>query len=172
MPADTRRRVAALSTLLLSVQVSAALVAERAVAAPTPTPSPSPSPGRSNDPCDLIHGPTREFCEKDKLDGTSRSVDPLEPGGAVDPLSSPAALVSQGIKTHSARSHQQGAGGVAVSGGVAAHGNRGTHTGAPAGTPPPRTAPSTPATVNSPHTSRGIGNTGNTSNNSPGGGGR
>ncbi|URM90802.1 hypothetical protein LUW75_13360 [Streptomyces sp. MRC013] len=87
-------------------------------------------------------------------------------------ISSPAALVSQGIKTHSARSHQQGAGGVAVSGGVAAHGNRGTHTGAPAGTPPPRTAPSTPATVNSPHTSRGVGNTGNTGNNSPGGGGR
>ncbi|MCP9944371.1 hypothetical protein LUX12_05515 [Streptomyces somaliensis] len=84
-------------------------------------------------------------------------------------ISSPAALVSQGIKTHSARSHQQpstGAG--AVSGGVAAHGNRGgTHTGA--GAPAPRTAPSAPATANSPHTSR---STGNTSNNSPGGGGR
>ncbi|URN16738.1 MULTISPECIES: hypothetical protein [Streptomyces] len=91
-------------------------------------------------------------------------------------ISSPAALVSQGIKTHSARSHQQSAGAAsgavsgAVSGGVAAHGSRGgTSTGTPAAAPPPRTAPSAPSAANSPHTSR---STGNTSNNSPGGGGR
>ncbi|MFB6438980.1 hypothetical protein ACFCVY_19705 [Streptomyces sp. NPDC056411] len=66
-------------------------------------------------------------------------------------LSSPAALVSQGIKTHSTRSSggdgggQQTSGGQsrpadAVSGGVAAHGSRGGSGGAPA-TPAPRTNP-------------------------------
>ncbi|MFJ9703337.1 hypothetical protein [Streptomyces fradiae] len=88
MPAETRRRVAALGTLLLSVQTSMVLLAGQALAAPTPTPSPSPSPDRSNDPCDLIHGPTRDFCESDDPGSTSRSVNPLEPGDALDPLSS------------------------------------------------------------------------------------
>ncbi|MFV2118827.1 hypothetical protein ACE14D_10405 [Streptomyces sp. Act-28] len=88
-------------------------------------------------------------------------------------ISSPAALVSQGIKTHSSRSHQQQgtgapAGAGAVSGGVAAHGSRG---GTPTGAPSPRSAPGSPATTNSPHTSRGTSNTGN-GDNSSGGGGR
>ncbi|GGQ06407.1 hypothetical protein [Streptomyces roseolilacinus] len=87
MPADARRRAAALGTLLLAAQTSVFLWAGRAVAAPTPTPSPSPSPGRSNDPCDLIHGPSRDYCETGE-GSTSRSVNPLEPGDAVDPLSS------------------------------------------------------------------------------------
>ncbi|MFE1575028.1 hypothetical protein [Streptomyces fradiae] len=100
-------------------------------------------------------------------------------------ISSPAALVSQGIKTHSSRSHQHsgggapaGAGAGAVSGGVAAHSTRGSAP-APTGpapgtaaTPAPRSAPSAPSTTGSPHTSRGTGNTGNNSNNSSGGGGR
>ncbi|MDT9685222.1 hypothetical protein RND61_24625 [Streptomyces sp. TRM76323] len=88
MPADARRRAAALGTLLVSVQTSVVLLAGHAVAAPTPTPSPTPSPGRSNDPCDLIHGPSRDFCESEDGGSTSRSVNPLEPGDAVDPLSS------------------------------------------------------------------------------------
>ncbi|CAL9477534.1 hypothetical protein [Streptomyces sp. enrichment culture] len=84
MPADTRGRVATLGALLLTAQTAVVLLAGRAVAAPTPT----PSPGRSNDPCDLIHGPSRDFCESDDPGSTSRSVNPLEPGDAVDPLSS------------------------------------------------------------------------------------
>lgn len=99
-------------------------------------------------------------------------------------ISSPAALVSQGIKTHSSRSHQQqgnsggGSGGRPanpVSGGVAAHSSRnpgGSGGGGGAGTggippaaPPPRSGGPTSGT---PHGSRNTG----TGNNSTGGGGR
>ncbi|MGV9312828.1 hypothetical protein ACWDR0_11600 [Streptomyces sp. NPDC003691] len=87
-------------------------------------------------------------------------------------ISSPAALVSQGIKTHSARSTPGGesSGGAAarpanpVGGGVAAHGSRptGGGTGGAAAPAPRSSAPST----NTPHTNRTSNNTGT------GGGGR
>ncbi|WP_245703161.1 hypothetical protein [Streptomyces lushanensis] len=95
-------------------------------------------------------------------------------------ISSPAALVSQGIKTHSSRSHQQqgdsgGGGGRPanpVSGGVAAHSSRnpGGSGGAGSGglppvAPPPRSGNPTSGT---PHGSRNTG----TGNNSTGGGAR
>ncbi|MEU3184731.1 hypothetical protein ABZ707_11020 [Streptomyces sp. NPDC006923] len=95
-------------------------------------------------------------------------------------ISSPAALVSQGIKTHSSRNHQQGDGGGGggsrpanpVSGGVAAHSSRGTGGGAggghaPAAAPPPRGGSPTSGT---PHSSRNTGT--GAGNNSTGGGGR
>ncbi|MFF8384757.1 hypothetical protein [Streptomyces kanasensis] len=87
MPAEARRRAATMGTLLLTAQTAAILLAGRAVAAPTPSPSPSPSPARSNNPCDLVHGPSRDFCESEDGGGTART-SPLEPGDAVDPLSS------------------------------------------------------------------------------------
>lgn len=98
-------------------------------------------------------------------------------------ISSPAALVSQGIKTHSSRNHQQGDGGGgggggggrpanAISGGVAAHSSRGSTSGGgsggghvPSAAPPPRSGSPTSGT---PHSSRGTG----TGNNSSGGRGR
>ncbi|MGW2513953.1 hypothetical protein ACWC0A_32085 [Streptomyces scopuliridis] len=100
-------------------------------------------------------------------------------------ISSPAALVSQGIKTHSSRSHQQGDGGGGggggrpantVSGGVAAHSSRGSSSGGgsgggsgvgplPSPSPPPRGGGPTSGT---PHSSRGTGN----GNNGTGGRGR
>ncbi|MEU6736190.1 hypothetical protein ABZ929_23890 [Streptomyces physcomitrii] len=66
-------------------------------------------------------------------------------------ISSPAALVSQGIKAHSSRADSGGGGGGGsdarpsnpVSGGVAAHSSRGGDSG---GAPPPRTSP-----ANTPH---------------------
>ncbi|MFE3326623.1 hypothetical protein [Streptomyces sp. NPDC059176] len=75
-------------------------------------------------------------------------------------ISSPAALVSQGIKTHSSRSHQQGGAGTPpapaspVSGGVAAHSSRGAAGGGAGGqgrgpassAPPPRSGGGTPHT--------------------------
>ncbi|MFD5034392.1 hypothetical protein ACFVWX_15190 [Streptomyces sp. NPDC058220] len=92
-------------------------------------------------------------------------------------ISSPAALVSQGIKTHSSRNHQQGGGGGGarpanpVAGGVAAHSSRGSTSGGgaggghiPAAPPPPRNSGPT----SGPHSSRGN----STGNNSTGGGGR
>ncbi|MFI9629068.1 hypothetical protein [Streptomyces sp. NPDC052042] len=89
-------------------------------------------------------------------------------------ISSPAALVSQGIKTHSGRGGQNGGDGGTprpanpVSGGVAAHSSRGT--GSPTA-PPPRSG-SGPAS-GTPHSSRTPrGGSGSTGNNSTGGGGR
>nr|WP_233518542.1 hypothetical protein [Streptomyces corynorhini] len=97
-------------------------------------------------------------------------------------ISSPAALVSQGIKTHSGRGGQQGGGDSGgarpanpVSGGVAAHSARGTGSGGPGGAghlpaaaPPPRNSSPTSGT---PHSARGPRSSG-TGNNSTGGGGR
>ncbi|GGU04342.1 hypothetical protein GCM10010272_56940 [Streptomyces lateritius] len=56
------------------------LQADRAVAAPTPTPSPS------NNPCDLIRGPARDYCENGEPGSSRTNVD--DPTAALDPLSS------------------------------------------------------------------------------------
>lgn len=91
-------------------------------------------------------------------------------------VSSPAALVSQGIKTHSGRNDQNGGGGGGggggrsanpLSGGVAAHGSRGGGGAAPA----PRSGSG--PTSGTPHSSRSPrGGSGSTGNPSTGGGGR
>ncbi|MGY0025008.1 hypothetical protein [Streptomyces sp. cg35] len=102
-------------------------------------------------------------------------------GKAAAAFTSPAALVSQGIKTHSARADSGGQGGGAsqarpanpASGGVAAHSTRPAASGSGGGTvpsaaPPPRTSP-----TNTPHAgSRGSGggNSGINSNGKPQGG--
>ncbi|WP_236244068.1 hypothetical protein [Streptomyces sp. CC210A] len=108
-------------------------------------------------------------------------------------ISSPAALVSQGIKAHSTRSHQKAtpapaaAGTGTAGGGMSAHSSRTstatTGGGASGGTvpsaaPPPRSAPgsASPAT-NTPHSSRSpgarhTGGTGTTGTTGSGGGGR
>ncbi|GAA2484554.1 hypothetical protein [Streptomyces gobitricini] len=95
-------------------------------------------------------------------------------------ISSPAALVSQGIKTHSSRNHQRSGGGSAqpssaVSGGVAAHSSRnqppggGTSGGTvPSAAPPPRS----PGTSGTPHTHRQSNTGTGSSTGSTGGGGR
>ncbi|WP_329590580.1 hypothetical protein OG298_19875 [Streptomyces sp. NBC_01005] len=101
-------------------------------------------------------------------------------------ISSPAALVSQGIKTHSSRSGQNsGDGGNsggrpanAISGGVAAHSSRnsgGSGAGGgsvPSAAPPPRSGSG--PTSGTPHGSRSHrgGGSGSSGNNSTGGGGR
>ncbi|MEU2131190.1 hypothetical protein [Streptomyces sp. NPDC018352] len=96
-------------------------------------------------------------------------------------ISSPAALVSQGIKTHSSRSGQNsgdsGSGGGrpanAVSGGVAAHSSRNSGGSGAGGTTPPPRSGSGP-TSGTPHGSRSPrgGGSGSSGNNSTGGGGR
>ncbi|MFJ8854233.1 hypothetical protein [Streptomyces sp. NPDC102437] len=96
-------------------------------------------------------------------------------------ISSPAALVSQGIKTHSSRSGQNsgdsGSGGGrpanAISGGVAAHSSRSSGgSGVGGATPPPRSGSG--PTSGTPHGSRSHrgGGSGSSGNNSTGGGGR
>ncbi|MEV3990730.1 hypothetical protein AB0J57_17645 [Streptomyces sp. NPDC049837] len=100
-------------------------------------------------------------------------------------ISSPAALVSQGIKTHSSRSHQRGGGSAqpanAVSGGVAAHSSRNQPSGGgsggtggagggsvPSAAPPPRS----PGTSGTPHTHRKSNTGTGSSTGNTGGGGR
>lgn len=103
-------------------------------------------------------------------------------------ISSPAALVSQGIKTHSSRGGGQDSGGNnsgggrpanPVSGGVAAHSSRNSGSGVgggsvPSAAPPPRSGSG--PTSGTPHGSRGSrggsGGPGSSGNKSTGGGGR
>ncbi|MFB6936452.1 hypothetical protein [Streptomyces chartreusis] len=71
--------------VLAAVQATAVLLATRAVAAPTP----SPTPSTSSDPCDLIRGPAKDYCEKDNGGsggGSGRSL--TDPTSTLDPLSS------------------------------------------------------------------------------------
>ncbi|MFI1074265.1 hypothetical protein [Streptomyces puniciscabiei] len=82
MPANHRTlRIAA---VLATLQTSTVLLATRAFAEPTP------SPTKSNDPCDLIRGPAKQFCNKDnggsKSGITGPSNNPLT--DTLDPLSS------------------------------------------------------------------------------------
>ncbi|MFF4088819.1 hypothetical protein ACFYY9_18285 [Streptomyces nigra] len=81
MPAN--RSALRVAAVLTAVQTAAVLMASRAYAAPTPTPS--------NDPCDLIHGPAKDFCEKDNGGGSGGgggTPSLTDPTTTLDPLSS------------------------------------------------------------------------------------
>ncbi|WP_030941612.1 hypothetical protein [Streptomyces sp. NRRL S-646] len=82
MPA--KRRALKLTALVAAVQTSAVLMATHAFAAPTP------SPTASNDPCDLIHGPAKDYCERGNGDKglTGTGGGSLDPTSTLDPLSS------------------------------------------------------------------------------------
>ncbi|KWT62749.1 hypothetical protein ADL21_05700 [Streptomyces albus subsp. albus] len=78
------------------MQTAVLVAASHAFAAPTPTPtgsapaSPSASPSPSDDPCDLIRGMAREYCQNGDKSGATA---PKSPGGLtdnnpLDPLSS------------------------------------------------------------------------------------
>ncbi|WP_431991386.1 hypothetical protein [Streptomyces albogriseolus] len=76
-----------LTTAVAAVQGVAVLFAGRAVAAPTPTPTPT----GSSDPCDLIRGPAKDYCERGEGGGSSgggRSSTFSDPTSALDPLAS------------------------------------------------------------------------------------
>lgn len=83
MPAN--RRVVELTGVVMTVQTAAVLFATRAFAAPTPSPTPS------DDPCDLIHGPAKDYCERGEGGGGSTGGGGgtlNDPTSALDPLSS------------------------------------------------------------------------------------
>ncbi|MFD0315916.1 hypothetical protein [Streptomyces flavalbus] len=73
-------RILKITTAVATVQTAAVLLATRAVAAPTPTPTPS------NDPCDLIRGPAKDYCERGT--GAQNKSDTPDLNGTLDPLSS------------------------------------------------------------------------------------
>ncbi|MFI7403791.1 hypothetical protein ACIBW9_25490 [Streptomyces sp. NPDC049541] len=81
MPGSPRRALT-VAAAVTAAQTAAVLLATRAVAAP------SPSPTTSDDKCDLIVGPAKDYCERgngDKGTGGSTSLDPTS---TLDPLSS------------------------------------------------------------------------------------
>ncbi|MFD4897696.1 hypothetical protein [Streptomyces sp. NPDC058411] len=84
MPGKPSVRASSFAAVLSSLQVAAVLFASRAAAAPSPTPTPSPS--ASNNACDLIRGPAKDYCEGD-AGGAARNA-PTVTDDALDPLSS------------------------------------------------------------------------------------
>ncbi|MET8572850.1 hypothetical protein [Streptomyces sp. NPDC004783] len=85
MPAN--RRVLKLTGATAAVQAAAILFTTRAFAAPTPTPTPTDS----SDPCDLIHGPAKDYCERGGSGGGSTGGtggDAPRLTSTLDPLSS------------------------------------------------------------------------------------
>ncbi|MET7481182.1 hypothetical protein ABZT17_43670 [Streptomyces sp. NPDC005648] len=100
-------------------------------------------------------------------------------GKAAAVISSPATMVAQGIKTHSARANDNGGGGQSssgggprpanpASGGVAAHSSRSSNGGGGGSVPSAAPAPRSSSPVNTPHAS----NSRNSSTNRTGGEGR
>ncbi|MFE9924394.1 hypothetical protein ACFYQA_23285 [Streptomyces sp. NPDC005774] len=74
-----------LTAAIAVVQAAAVLLATRAVAAPTPTPAPE----GSNDPCDLIRGPAKDYCDRGDGGGSSGGSGTLnDPTSVLDPLGS------------------------------------------------------------------------------------
>ncbi|MFI6409201.1 hypothetical protein [Streptomyces sp. NPDC050548] len=70
------------TAVLAAVQATGVLLATRALAAP----SPSPTPTKSSDPCDLIRGPAKDYCERGSGDKGSTTTPSLT--STLDPLSS------------------------------------------------------------------------------------
>ncbi|MET7513097.1 hypothetical protein ABZS88_06405 [Streptomyces sp. NPDC005480] len=71
-----KRHMLKLTTAITAVQTAAFLLATRAYAAPDPK--------SSNDPCDLIHGPAKAYCERGN--GKSGGGTPATPSGTTNPL--------------------------------------------------------------------------------------
>ncbi|MEU6980103.1 hypothetical protein [Streptomyces sp. NPDC046371] len=89
MPASRRFPLRALGAAAATVPATLVLLASRAYAAPTPTPTPTgtPSPGASNNPCALIVGQAREYCENGQKSGST-------PPRITDPTTNPDPLAS------------------------------------------------------------------------------
>src|SRR5690606_14966247 len=77
-----QRRVLHVATFLAGIQATVVLLATRAVADPSPTPSPS------NNNCDLIVGPAKDYCERGESSGGGGANRLDSPTSALDPLAS------------------------------------------------------------------------------------
>ncbi|MFI1718492.1 hypothetical protein [Streptomyces litmocidini] len=88
MPGKRLPRGIRIAAALGTAQTAVVLFAGRALAAPTPTPTPTPS-GSSN-PCDLIRGPARDYCENGRAGtgGGAGKTAVTDPTTALDPLTS------------------------------------------------------------------------------------
>ncbi|MFD8895852.1 hypothetical protein [Streptomyces sp. NPDC059566] len=86
MPGSPRLLALRIGTTAAAVQTAVIVFATRAAAAPDPTPAPS----TTNDPCALIAGPAREYCERGNGGGTGGApgLAPSDPADALNPLAS------------------------------------------------------------------------------------
>ncbi|MFD3543645.1 hypothetical protein ACFWUQ_29670 [Streptomyces sp. NPDC058662] len=87
MPANVRLRLG----IVAATHVALLSLASRAHAAPTPpVPTPTPSPQTSNNPCDLLIGPAKQYCERGNGGATGGGVTslPTDPADALNPLAS------------------------------------------------------------------------------------
>ncbi|PIM74172.1 hypothetical protein CTU88_00030 [Streptomyces sp. JV178] len=78
-----QHRVLKVATALTALQTAAILLASKAVADPSPSPSSS-----SDDRCDLIVGPAKDYCERQSGDKGDTSTVPDKITSTLDPLSS------------------------------------------------------------------------------------
>ncbi|MFJ6785734.1 hypothetical protein [Streptomyces yangpuensis] len=86
MPGSNRPSLRRIGAITAAVQTAVVLFATRAMAAPDPTPTPSPS--ASKDPCSLIAGPAREYCERGEGGAPRTGLAPSDPADALNPLAS------------------------------------------------------------------------------------
>ncbi|MGW2178190.1 hypothetical protein ACWCXX_08915 [Streptomyces sp. NPDC001732] len=89
MPDSLRLRARSVIAALATVQTAVVLFSARAFAEPSPTPTaPSPSPSASNNACDLLIGPAKQYCEDG--DAGAPAADTARSGlnDSLDPLSS------------------------------------------------------------------------------------
>ncbi|MFJ2597017.1 hypothetical protein [Streptomyces erythrochromogenes] len=88
MPGSNRSSLRRIGATTAAVQTAVVLLAARAMAAPDPTPTPTPSPSASKDPCSLIAGPAREYCERGESGAPRTGLAPGDPADALNPLAS------------------------------------------------------------------------------------
>ncbi|MFE0447492.1 hypothetical protein [Streptomyces fungicidicus] len=80
----SRHRVLKLAGLVAAVQATTVLLATRASAAPTPTPTPT----ESDNPCSLIAGPAKKYCERGRGSEGGGASTLNDPTSTLDPLAS------------------------------------------------------------------------------------
>ncbi|WP_030733199.1 membrane protein [Streptomyces sp. NRRL S-237] len=87
MPGSARRSALGVGAAAAVVQIAVVLSASPAAAAPDPT---APAPTTTNDPCALIAGPAREYCERGNggATGGAPGLAPTDPADALNPLAS------------------------------------------------------------------------------------
>ncbi|MFF0364191.1 hypothetical protein [Streptomyces fungicidicus] len=82
----SRHRVLKLAGLVAAIQATTVLLATRAFAAPTPTPTPTPT--ESDNPCSLIAGPAKKYCERGRGSEGGGASTLNDPTSTLDPLAS------------------------------------------------------------------------------------
>ncbi|MER5498990.1 hypothetical protein ABT096_17610 [Streptomyces sp. NPDC002561] len=86
MPGKQSSRALSLTAAVVGLQTTLVMLAGRAFAEPSPSPTPTSTP--SNDACDLIRGPAKDYCENGDGSAPSNGVAPSGLNDSLDPLSS------------------------------------------------------------------------------------